>query len=80
MIILASRTCPWSETIRFSRNGHVRCRYELFRSNCKKCCSNRMHEACGRLDAYCEHHIWSWDICAATVIVEEAGGAVIEGC
>jgi len=33
------------------------------------------YTACGRVDAYYESHIYFWDICAAALILEEAGGA-----
>jgi myo-inositol-1(or 4)-monophosphatase len=32
--------------------------------------------ACGRLDAYCELGIWSWDTAAGELLVRAAGGAV----
>ena len=36
--------------------------------------------AMGRLDAYLERGIWSWDVAAGTVIVREAGGIVTDMC
>ena len=32
------------------------------------------YTACGRFDAYYESQIYLWDICAAALILEEAGG------
>ena len=32
--------------------------------------------ACGRFDAYWEHHVSPWDMAAGTLLVEEAGGRV----
>jgi myo-inositol-1(or 4)-monophosphatase len=34
------------------------------------------YTACGRVDGFLEKGIKCWDICAATVIVREAGGYV----
>ncbi|MCO5066338.1 MAG: inositol monophosphatase [Rhizobiaceae bacterium] len=34
--------------------------------------------ACGRIDGYCELHLESWDVAAAAVILEEAGGRIID--
>jgi myo-inositol-1(or 4)-monophosphatase len=34
------------------------------------------HVACGRIDGYCELHLWSWDVLAGLLLVEEAGGRV----
>jgi len=34
--------------------------------------------AMGRLDAYVERGIWSWDISAGAIIVREAGGVVVD--
>lgn len=32
--------------------------------------------ACGRIDGYCEIHLESWDVAAASLLVSEAGGVV----
>jgi len=32
--------------------------------------------ACGRLDGYYERGVWAWDVAAAALILEEAGGRV----
>ncbi len=32
--------------------------------------------ACGRTDAYLEYHLKPWDLCAGSLLVEEAGGKV----
>lgn len=40
------------------------------------CAMDMCSVACGRLDLYFESNIHAWDICAATVIVREAGGVV----
>eukprot|EP00931_Biecheleriopsis_adriatica_P043862 TRINITY_DN25063_c0_g1_i2.p1 TRINITY_DN25063_c0_g1~~TRINITY_DN25063_c0_g1_i2.p1 ORF type:complete len:117 (+),score=27.12 TRINITY_DN25063_c0_g1_i2:174-524(+) len=37
-----------------------------------------MHVARGRLDSYFEVGIYPWDVCAGAVIVEEAGGVVVD--
>lgn len=34
--------------------------------------------ACGRLDGYYERGIWAWDVAAASLILEEAGGRVTD--
>jgi myo-inositol-1(or 4)-monophosphatase len=34
------------------------------------------HVAAGRLDGYCEQHVYAWDVCAGMLLVEEAGGRV----
>ena len=36
--------------------------------------------AAGRLDAYVERGIWSWDVAAGTVIVRDSGGVVMDMC
>jgi len=35
--------------------------------------------ASGYLDAYWEGGCWEWDVCAGWVILEEAGGVMVEG-
>jgi len=30
--------------------------------------------ACGRIEGYCELHLWSWDVLAGLLLVEEASG------
>eukprot|EP00434_Breviolum_minutum_P022129 symbB.v1.2.019535.t4/scaffold1599.1/size109767/5 len=37
-----------------------------------------MHVARGRLDAYFEVGIYPWDVCAGSIIVEEAGGVCVD--
>jgi len=32
--------------------------------------------ACGRIDGYCESHLESWDVAAASLLVSEAGGTI----
>ena len=35
--------------------------------------------ATGFIDAYWEGGCWEWDVCAGWIILEEAGGAIVDG-
>ncbi|KAK3046526.1 hypothetical protein LTS18_013348, partial [Coniosporium uncinatum] len=39
---------------------------------------NLCHVAMGALDAYWEAGCWAWDVCAGWVILEEAGGIIVD--
>jgi fructose-1,6-bisphosphatase/inositol monophosphatase family enzyme len=41
-------------------------------------CVNLVHVACGSLDGYFENGLHSWDMAAGKVIIEEAGGVVLD--
>lgn len=45
---------------------------------CGSAALDMAHVACGRIEAYIEKHLKIWDYAAATLIVREAGGTVLD--
>lgn len=45
---------------------------------CGSAALDMCHVACGRIEAYLEKHLKIWDYAAGTLIVREAGGAVLD--
>lgn len=45
---------------------------------CGSAALDMAHVACGRIEAYTEKHLKIWDYAAATLLVREAGGTVID--